>query len=680
MKNNKKTKIISIISMVFIIIVGIIIYNVLSDENKITSAEKRWITDNSAKVQNINVLNNENIFGNEGVGVFYTFIEDFEKEYSLDLNPVTFNNGESSDGVGLSVVNEINDNQYEFYNDHYVLVSKEYELINEERNINGKKIGLLNSNLSYVSDYLTNVSNLVFAEYDSKDALLDAFSKQKDINYIIVPLIEYMDVILKNNYSIVYHFSDIERHYVLNTSDDYFSSVLRKFLNVWKENNLSKSIDEQELKLFLNELNISQTELDAMVSIDYQYGFINNSPYEVLISGNYGGITAVYLKYFSDFSGVEIDFNKYSSLKKFNNDIEDKDIDLYFDYFNTSNEYNAIKSNIPIKFDVVADTSDFKVVNSLKALSDVEVYVQKDSVLESFLKQYGYLKLNTYEDNSDLKKLARKHEIIIMDNNAYEYYSTNILSNYSLRFSDYANKEYVFKTKYDNAFNKLFGAYISTLDHKTLVYKGVENHNQTVESGTVLGTIAKYLIIVIIIVGLILMYLYYKSKKIKIAKKIKKEDKMKFIDQLTSLKNRNYLNENITNWNNNNIYPQATLIVDINDLQKINDTLGYEQGDEIIKSVANILIRTQIDNTDIMRTDGNEFLVYMIGYSQKQVTNYLHKLNKEFNKLDYEYGVALGYSMINDNAKTIEDAINEAVEEMRSQKKLTKESKDEEKN
>ena len=54
MKNNKKTKIISIISMVFIIIVGIIIYNVLSDENKITSAEKRWITDNSAKVQNIN--------------------------------------------------------------------------------------------------------------------------------------------------------------------------------------------------------------------------------------------------------------------------------------------------------------------------------------------------------------------------------------------------------------------------------------------------------------------------------------------------------------------------------------------------------------------------------------------------------------------------------------------------
>ena len=81
-----------------------------------------------------------------------------------------------------------------------------------------------------------------------------------------------------------------------------------------------------------------------------------------------------------------------------------------------------------------------------------------------------------------------------------------------------------------------------------------------------------------------------------------------------------------------------------------------------------------------MRTDGNEFLIYMIGYSQKQVTNYIHKLNKEFNKIDYEYGVAIGYSMIKDNAKTIEDAINESVDEMRQQKKAKKEKNDDKKN
>ena len=267
-----------------------------------------------------------------------------------------------------------------------------------------------------------------------------------------------------------------------------------------------------------------------------------------------------------------------------------------------------------------------------------------------------------------------------MDSNAYEYYAKNTLNNYSVRYSDYINKEYVFKTKYDNAFSKILNSYLMTLDYQSLVYNGLDNHSATVESGTFLGTIAKYVLIVIGILVLIVMYLYHKSQKIKIAKKIKKEDKMKFIDQLTSLKNRNYLNENIANWNKNNIYPQATIVVDINNIQLINDTLGYDEGDEIIKAIANVLIRTQIDNTDIMRTDGNEFLIYMIGYSQKQVTNYIHKLNKEFNKIDYEYGVAIGYSMIKDNAKTIEDAINESVDEMRQQKKAKKEKNDDKKN
>ena len=65
------------------------------------------------------------------------------------------------------------------------------------------------------------------------------------------------------------------------------------------------------------------------------------------------------------------------------------------------------------------------------------------------------------------------------------------------------------------------------------------------------------------------------------------------------------------------------------------------------------------------------------GYTQKQITSYIHKLNKELKKLPYEYGAEFGYSMITDDIKTIEDAINEAVEQMKSQKKES--SKDEKK-
>ena len=59
--------------------------------------------------------------------------------------------------------------------------------------------------------------------------------------------------------------------------------------------------------------------------------------------------------------------------------------------------------------------------------------------------------------------------------------------------------------------------------------------------------------------AIIFVLVYRNSKKIKVAKKIKKENKLKFIDQLTSLKNRNYLNEYLASWNNNTIYHISVL-------------------------------------------------------------------------------------------------------------------------
>ena len=104
------------------------------------------------------------------------------------------------------------------------------------------------------------------------------------------------------------------------------------------------------------------------------------------------------------------------------------------------------------------------------------------------------------------------------------------------------------------------------------------------------------------------------------------------------------------------------------EVRNINDTLGYEQGDAQIKAAANILIKTQLDNTDIMRTDGNEYLIYLVGYQEKQVVSYIRKLYKEFKTLPYEHGAAIGYSMITNDMKTIEDSINESVEDMRTKK------------
>ena len=57
-----------------------------------------------------------------------------------------------------------------------------------------------------------------------------------------------------------------------------------------------------------------------------------------------------------------------------------------------------------------------------------------------------------------------------------------------------------------------------------------------------------------------------------------------------------------------------------------------------------------------------------MGYSEDQIAVYLKKLRKELEELPYGYGASVGSSMIFDNIKTIDDAINEAMIDMQSDK------------
>ena len=153
---------------------------------------------------------------------------------------------------------------------------------------------------------------------------------------------------------------------------------------------------------------------------------------------------------------------------------------------------------------------------------------------------------------------------------------------------------------------------------------------------------------------------------------ISKDEKLKYIDPMTSLKNRNYLNMNIYKWDDNVIFPQSVVVLDVVRLREINDTFGREMGDEIINKVASILINNQLENTDIIRSGGDEFLIYMVGYEEKQVSEYMKKMVREMKNIPNSSGVEVGYSMILDEVKTVDDAINEAIIMMMKNKEKKK--------
>ena len=177
-------------------------------------------------------------------------------------------------------------------------------------------------------------------------------------------------------------------------------------------------------------------------------------------------------------------------------------------------------------------------------------------------------------------------------------------------------------------------------------------------------------IILLPIIVAIIVFVFLKNKrKLKL---LRKDDRKRYTDMMTSLKNRNYLNLNIEKWNQNKVYPQSIVIIDLNNTKYINDNYGREKGDQLIVKAASILINAQLENTEIIRSDGNEFLIYMVGYSENQVDIYTRKLSKSLSELPYGFGAAIGYSMILDNIKTIDDAINEASIAMQSDKESYK--------
>ena len=668
---DKKKLIIIILSSIAVLLLAFAIFSFLNDKNKLTKKEKTWIADNLTTVQNINIVNNAKIFGDNGTGVFYDFIKDFQTEYRLEINPITFQQGEKPEGIAFNAGNKVSKNDTVFYEDHYVIIGKNDAIVTSINTLLSNKIGVLTSDAEYLNKYFNTVQ---FNTFDSVEKLYEAL-KNDDVSYVIGPTLRDIDYVLSNSYYILYHLSDVKYYYYFDgKKDDILSSVINKYFNNWKDKYFDDIFYSNQFDEFVTDLALTEADVAKIRSVTYNYGFINQNPYEVITGGNFGGIVAVYLKNFSDFADVEFNFKKYSNPKKFTKAVVKGDIDLYYDYYTYSNKLTNIGSYEPIKVDIIAPLKNNLTINSLDTLKE-DVYVQRDSRIERYLKQNTNLNIKYYDTQKGMVKLARKGKIIAIDSNMFDYYHTNKLKGYQSRYDFTIEDSYSFKVKSDDKFIKLFKSYIRILDPETIKIEGLYNHRKTVQKGSILARIAQYIMVIFLIVAAFMVFFYKKGKHLKIAKKIKNEDKIKYIDLLTSLKNRNYLTENMEVWNNNKIYPQTMIVIDLNNIAYLNDTKGYEAGDHQITALANILIKTQLDNSDIMRTNGNEFLVYLVGYQQKHVVNYIHKLNKELKKLPYEYGAAIGYSMITDDIKTIEDAINEALEDMKKQKAKIKEVK-----
>ena len=663
MKKNKKYFLIGGLVLVLIVLILCLLMYLNSRKNGYSFSEKSFINSNLNNVIDVSVEGSLPIFSNSGVGVFYDFVNFMERDTKLTFNVQVNGSGTYK----FTNKNELGGNDLLFYTDHFVVVSTLSDEIVDLNTLSGKNVAVMDTDKDYVSKYMSeyNVNIVSFSHFnDLTDQMSDS------VLYAILPMQKYINSIVYNKYNIVYHIDGLHSHYVLSMNDasSTMSKIFTKAFNMWKSEILP-SINSHFLELYYDAYNLTEVEKERVTSDDLIVGYVDNMPFEGKLNRNFSGITSMYLDIFSDMTGATYKYIEYKNINKLIEALNNKKVDLAVNYYdvNSSNYVDSVSLGT-IKYVILAHQSNKDSFDNLVSISDDNIKMVGNTKLYKYISGVNS-NINTYKDYKKMFKSLTKEDILVIEKSTYDYYKNSSLKKYVIKYMGESTVSNTFLLNNDNkVLNNLFNFYLSTTSNNNIESMAIDNSLNMASRNILIEFIISNITYLVLLVIAVVFLLYKFNRKVKVTKKIKKEDKMMYLDVMTNLKNRNYLNDNLSYWEDNKVYPQAVVVIDLNNISIINDTKGHEEGDRQIKSAASILIKTQRENSEIIRTDGNEFLIYLVGYEENQIVTYVNKLMKEFKSLPYEYGASMGYFMITSESTTIDDAINEALIKMRENK------------
>lgn len=671
----KKKIIIAITTILIIAGVASSIYLGLykQDDNNLTLLERQWIEENKNTMIDIEIQNDIPIFSVDGEGLIYDFLDSLEEATELEFNKLPYS-GETTTYT-FKITNEVGKNDILIYEDNYVLITNEKIKYNALIDISGLNIGVLDSDLENAKKYLNE--NNTYANYDNLTDMIEDLT-ENSISAIVLPKTIYLKEILENDLNISYNVTEMKQSLVLSLGEiQKLNDIIKKYYQKWYDENYQEEFNTYFSNNYYTYTNTDDETMKDFKSKRYKYGFITNAPYDKLIDNKLVGINSEVIKKFSNLADIEVTFTEYDSYTSLIKDFNENKIDFFFNTTSTDKYDMDVITTPSIIAEEVLILSNIKndiIVNSLKSLEQENVYSITNTQIVNLLEQNN-IAIKKYKNIEKLLSKINVNSIIAIDRLNYEMYKNKELKDFEIDYSQKLDTDYnyILRDIKDNSlFNSYFSFYVSFINEVEMLNKVDYKTFETAEKLAFLRPLIFTLFAVICLIAIT-----YVIKKIKEKKKdktgVSKENKLRYIDMMTSLKNRNYLNDSIEKWDESGIYPQSIIIIDLNNVAYINDNYGHNEGDNVIKEAANILIKNQLEQSEIIRTNGNEFLIYMVGYEEKNVVSYIRKLSKEFKELEHGFGAALGYSMINDGLKTIDDAINEATLDMRANKEEAQE-------
>ena len=91
-KNSKNNKIIILLIVGVILLVSFLIFilNYSKDDSSLSILEKKWVNDNKNKVIDVSVFNDIPIYGLNGNGIIFKFLDYFTETHRIVFNKISY--------------------------------------------------------------------------------------------------------------------------------------------------------------------------------------------------------------------------------------------------------------------------------------------------------------------------------------------------------------------------------------------------------------------------------------------------------------------------------------------------------------------------------------------------------------------------------------------------------------
>ena len=144
---------------------------------------------------------------------------------------------------------------------------------------------------------------------------------------------------------------------------------------------------------------------------------------------------------------------------------------------------------------------------------------------------------------------------------------------------------------------------------------------------------------------------------------MKEKESLSYLDHLTGLFNRRYLEKELRRLDNSSSLPLAVLAIDVNDLKLTNDAFGHLGGDDLLREVGNVLRRSCRDGDILGRAGGDEFAIYLPKTNREAAERVKERILREASEARVEpmvLSLSVGIAIKTEVSQNIADIIREA--------------------